>query len=101
MVLAGTVAAVTLLVITITYASRHSRNEKSTLSINIDNNIERQPPTAPESTCVNTATNTAVYIVADPSKENTKQVTRPVPTSLEEAAHALEIEKTMQWLQSL
>ena len=71
--------------------------------INIDNNIERQPLTAPKSTCMNIATNRAVYIVIDPSKANTKQeeVTSPAPMSPEEAAHALELKKTRRWLESL
>ena len=101
--MASTVAAAALLIITATYASRHSRKKKSTLSINIDNTVDRQPPSAPESTFVNMATNTAVYVVTDPGKEGTKQeeVPNSMSTSLEEAAHALEIEKTKKWLESL
>ena len=49
------------------------------------------------------ATNTAVYIVTDPSKEGNKQEEVPnlMSTSPEEATQALEIEKTKQWLESL
>ena len=97
--MAGTVAAAALLIITVTYAGRHSKKGKSTLSINIDNAVDRQPPSAPESTFVNMATNTAVYVVTDMSKECIKEPQQEeVPNSKsispEEAAHAFKIEKT-------
>ena len=69
-ILTSTAAALVVLVVTIKFISYHNKDTTSSLSINIDNNInniERQPSMAPDSTCVNTATNTAVYIVTDPN----------------------------------
>ena len=104
-ILASTVAALVVLVVTIKFISRHSKDTKNSLSINIGNNInnvERQPLTAPESTFVNKATNMAVYIVTDPSTANKQEeANSPASMSPEEAAHALEIKKTRWWLESL
>ena len=81
----------------------HSKGEKSMLSVNIDNSVNLQPPPTPETTMV---TNTAVYVVKEPSKEcneepQQEEVPNPKPVSPEEEARAREIERTKRWFVSL
>ena len=59
-------------------------------------------PTVPETTLVNMATNTAVYVEKEAKEESVqKEEAKPALTAAEEEAQAIEIARTKKWLASL
>ena len=102
LIIAIIAAAATILGLAIACRLYYNQGKPSTMSIHIDNSNLNTSPTAPETTLVNMATNTAVYVEKGTKEKSVqKEEAKPALTAAEEEAQAIEIARTKKWLASL
>ena len=91
-------AAAAILGLAIVCRLYHNQGKQGTVSINIDNSNLNPSPTAPETTLVNTATNTIMYMEKEP-KNGPSQIeeNKPKLPPAEEEARAIELTNTRKW----